>query len=415
MQGGDDVVLRAELQGHGDVVHAIVLLALHQALHHLTHVRSYDARDDGRRADEAVGELHLLDLLLEDSPDELLEVLLLWDRQLPLLLLLLLLQGIQVQLKVLVGRVHGHKLLVLKALDAIDHVLIDLLVHKDDIPVALDELLHVGRRHARLPVRAREVVDVFLAILRSGYIFFHGHELTLALLGALEAEELQDVVLVAAEVALLVLDNACLQVVGVALEELGVLLGVLLCLLVQEAQDPPGDGHAELLHEPGVLHVLAADIHRHVLAVDNALHPVQPLRDHAVGVLLHEHASGVEGHAYLRIAREDAAWGIVRVRHVEAALDRQRSIRLVHQRVVWLTVGRPIEVAEELRMLLGRRRALLPESFLLVDGLFLPVLDHVDGEVNKGRKLLGGLFDRRHLGKLCGIVLEDQLYLRAAG
>mmetsp|Transcript_89246 Transcript_89246/g.277495 ORF Transcript_89246/g.277495 Transcript_89246/m.277495 type:complete len:209 (+) Transcript_89246:1700-2326(+) len=142
---------------------------------------------------------------------------------------------------------------------------------------------------------------------------------------------------------------------------------------------------------------------------------MQPLRDHTVGMLLHQHAPGMKGHADLWIAREQAARGVVRVRDVEAALDRQGCVRLVHEREERLPIRRPVHVAEERCVLLSRCRALHPESFLLVDGLLLSILDQIDREVDVGRKLLGRLLHRRDLGELCRVVLEGQLYPGAAG
>mmetsp|Transcript_41805 Transcript_41805/g.96827 ORF Transcript_41805/g.96827 Transcript_41805/m.96827 type:complete len:222 (-) Transcript_41805:1335-2000(-) len=221
-------MLGAQLESHGDVAHTIILLALHEALHHLSHVWGDDARHNGWGVYKALGEFDFLDLLLQDAPDEFLEILLLLCGELPVVFLLLVRRGIQVELEVFVGRVHRDELLVLESLNAVHHVLVNLLVHEEHVPLALQELLHVGRGECCIAVRARKVVDVLLPLLGGRNVLLQGQQLPLGLVGALEPEELQDVVLVAAEVALFVFDNASLQIVGIALEELVVLCRVLL-------------------------------------------------------------------------------------------------------------------------------------------------------------------------------------------
>ena len=75
---------------------------------------------------------------------------------------------------------------VLEALDGADDELVDLLVHEDHVPPALEELLHVRGGHARLPVGAAEVVDVLLALLSGVAVLHEGDPLALILARALE-------------------------------------------------------------------------------------------------------------------------------------------------------------------------------------------------------------------------------------
>mmetsp|Transcript_48431 Transcript_48431/g.103764 ORF Transcript_48431/g.103764 Transcript_48431/m.103764 type:complete len:245 (-) Transcript_48431:1137-1871(-) len=243
------MMLRAQLEGHGNIVHAVVFLACHEAFHHLPHVRRDDACDDGGRADQALREFHLLHLLLENALDEGLEILLLRLRQRPLVLVCILLGSVEVQLEILIGGVHGYELLAFEVLDAVHNVLVDVLIHQQNIPAPLEELLHVGRGKRGVPVGASEIVDVLLAVLGGRDVILQGDHIALCLLRAFEPQELEEIVLVAAEVAFLVLDDARLQVVRIALEELGVLLRIPLGLLVQEAEHAPHHCHAELLHE----------------------------------------------------------------------------------------------------------------------------------------------------------------------
>mmetsp|Transcript_17878 Transcript_17878/g.47359 ORF Transcript_17878/g.47359 Transcript_17878/m.47359 type:complete len:491 (+) Transcript_17878:1006-2478(+) len=211
-----------------------------------------------------------------------------------------------------------------------------------------------------------------------------------------------------AVVGLLVLDDARLQVVRIALEEFAILLRIFLGLLVEEAKHPPHHGHAQLLHQPGVLHAFSADVHGHVLAIHDALHPMQPLRDHSVSILLHHDSPGVQGDADLRVPGEHPAGCIVGVREVEATLDRERGIGLIHQAVVRLSVGGAAEEPEELGVLLLGGRCLHPECLLLVHRLVLAVLLDENREVDEGGKLLGGLLDGGELGKLRGVVLQGE-------
>mmetsp|Transcript_76811 Transcript_76811/g.222990 ORF Transcript_76811/g.222990 Transcript_76811/m.222990 type:complete len:357 (+) Transcript_76811:1210-2280(+) len=142
---------------------------------------------------------------------------------------------------------------------------------------------------------------------------------------------------------------------------------------------------------------------------------MQPLRDHAIGMLLHHDAAGVQRNADIWVAREHAVWRVVRIREVEAALNRQRSICLVHKRVVWLAIRGAAKVAEELGVLLVGGRTLHPKRLLLVNRLVLAILVHIDGEVDVGRELLSSFFHRVHLRELGGIILQGEDNLGAPG
>mmetsp|Transcript_95474 Transcript_95474/g.227419 ORF Transcript_95474/g.227419 Transcript_95474/m.227419 type:complete len:468 (+) Transcript_95474:337-1740(+) len=402
----DDVMLRAELQRHWDVAQAIVLLASHKALHHLAHVRCDDAGHQSWGVHKAVRELNFLHLLFQHISNELLHRFLFLLIELSPVLLVILLRLIQVQLEVLVRRVHGHELAVLEALNRIDNELVDVLVQEKNIPLPLHELFHVRGGQCCLPVRAAEVVNVLLPLLRHAHVLLQGNQLTLGLVGALEAQQLQEVVLVTAEVSFFVLDDAGLQEVGVALEELVVLLRVFLGLLLQEPQNPPHNRHAELFHQAGVLHVFSADVHGHVLAIHNSLHPVKPLRDDAICMLLDHDPPRMQRNTYFGILGEHPARGVVRIGDIETTFDGQRGVRLIHQSVVWLSIGVATEETKELQVLLLCRRALHPQSLLLVDRLWISILADVDWKVNERRELLGGLLHRYQLGKFGGIIFE---------
>merc|ERR1719329_561558 len=122
-------------------------------------------------------------------------------------------------------------------------------------------------------------------------------------------------------ICLLVFDDACFQIICVALEELRILLSVFLCLLTEEPQDTACYGHAQLLHQARVLHALAADVEWHVLTVDDALNPMQPFWNDTISMLLHHHTPGVKCNTHFRIASEEPAWSIIRIRDVKATLD----------------------------------------------------------------------------------------------
>mmetsp|Transcript_28499 Transcript_28499/g.66881 ORF Transcript_28499/g.66881 Transcript_28499/m.66881 type:complete len:322 (+) Transcript_28499:144-1109(+) len=166
----DDMMLRAELQSHWNVAQTIVLLASHQALHHLAHVRCDDAGHQRWGVHKAVRELNFLHLLFQHISDELLHRVLFLLSELSPVLLIILLRLIQVQLEVLVSRVHGDELAVLEALNRIHHELVDVLVQEKNIPLPLHELFHVRGRQCCLPVRAAEVVNVLLSLLRHVHV-----------------------------------------------------------------------------------------------------------------------------------------------------------------------------------------------------------------------------------------------------
>mmetsp|Transcript_17170 Transcript_17170/g.41323 ORF Transcript_17170/g.41323 Transcript_17170/m.41323 type:complete len:632 (+) Transcript_17170:278-2173(+) len=413
IHGSHDMVGVVQLQRGREVVEGIVAAPglCHEAFHHFSHVGGHLAGDYGRGAAQTVGPLYILNLLPQHPLDPLLKALLVVRGQ--LVLGGLILRGrVQERLKILVGRVDGDQLFPLEIADLVDHKLVDLLCEQQHVPLPLREELHVRRGHGGGPVRRVEIVDILLGGGDPLQILRERHHLALVLLAALEAQELDDGLLVGPSVGGGVVQEAGFEVVGVPVVEGLVGLGLLAALLLEEAQESPDKRVRQLAHQSRVLHALTGDVQGHILAVHHPPQPEQPLGDDPVRVLLHQHPPGVELHPHLRILLEPPAGGVLG--DVEHGLDGHGGVSGEFQGHQGLAVGGAAQEPEKLSVLILSGVALEPQRLGLIQLLHLLPLLHLQREGHKARILLGGLLDLTLARKLGGVALEVQDDLGAA-
>ncbi|KAI3479872.1 hypothetical protein L1887_58069 [Cichorium endivia] len=235
------------------------------------------------RADDAVRDDDLLDLVAEDLLDRLAQVL----AVLGVLLALLLLVVRLLKLEAFLG--DADELLALKLLELRHGVLVDGVDHEEHLEALLLEALQEGRVADRGERLAGEVEDlVVLAVLGHAGDVVLERGLLLARLGRVEAEELGELGAVGG-----VLVDAELEVLAKGLVELGKVV-LVLGDLGDHVEGLLDDVLADDLEDLVLLERLARDVEGQVLRVDDALDKVEVFGDDVLAVVHDEDAADVE-------------------------------------------------------------------------------------------------------------------------
>mmetsp|Transcript_129847 Transcript_129847/g.315415 ORF Transcript_129847/g.315415 Transcript_129847/m.315415 type:complete len:307 (+) Transcript_129847:300-1220(+) len=269
--------------GKGAVGGAGRRLGLHVPLHHRRHA-PLALHQRGRRIDEAIAHLDLLNslakLLLQPSS----EALILFDRVLHLLLLILGLLQFEACL------VDVHELLALKIHNALAANLIQRVHHVEDLVALLPHHLHGWRNLRGLLALACHEVDLVLPLLHAAHVLGEAGHVVPAR-GGPEAHEALQLVLVVE-----VLHQADLEVLAVAIPELIVLLRRVLLEVVDAVEHLPDNALSDDLQRPALLQDLSAHVQRQVLRVHDAPGEGQPPGHQVLELVVDEDALHVEPH-----------------------------------------------------------------------------------------------------------------------
>ena len=195
---------------------------------------------------------------------------------------------------------------------------------KEDLELALAEHFEVGAALRGGPVRGKQAVDLLLLGGHPLDVIGQRRELALVEAGGLEPEQLAQPLLVR-----VIGHHPLLEEPLVFAVEPGVGLRVLLRLLIEEFEELAGQDLVQPLQERGVLHRLAGDVEREILAVDDPLEKAEPFGEEPLGFSLDEYLPAVQVH--LGLHPPHAHRFEVPLRHEEQGLDGDRGVRVEMQ------------------------------------------------------------------------------------
>ena len=299
--------------------------------------------------------------------------------------------------------VGGGDLLSVELADVVHHVFVDRLIAEKDLEASRPESLQIRAGLDRIPIRAHQVIDLLLVGTHPRNIVGKRRRLALVGEGRLEPEELRQLVLVGE-----VERRALLQEHAELLVELGVRLGPVLRLLVEELEKTLGDDPVQLLDERPVLHRLAGDVEREVLAVDDPLQEAEPLRQQVLWPGVDQDLPAVERHGrlkpgkahLLRVALGNEEQGVDRDRRIRAEMEPEPGrLRVVGLELVELVVLLVLDLAF----------APKPERLDRVD----PLSIQVDWKRDKRAVPLQDLPDPPFLAEFGALVLQLDDHLAA--
>jgi hypothetical protein len=168
-------------------------------------------------------------------------------------------------------------------------------------------------------VLADEVIDLLLLAAHARDVVGEGSLFGLVGERRLEAEQLHELFLVG-----VVERGALLQEDAEVRVELHIAVGPLGGLLVEELEEALGDDLAQLLEQGLVLHGLARDVQREILAVYDALEETQPLGQQILRRGVDQDLAAVEGHGGLETGEAETLG--VFLRDEEQGVDRERGV-----------------------------------------------------------------------------------------
>ena len=128
-------------------------------------------------------------------------------------------------------------------------------------------------------------------------------------------------------------------------------LGAILGLFLEELEEPLRDDLVQLLDQSAILHRLARDVQRQVLAVDDPLEEAEPLGQQVLRLGVDQDLAAVEGNAGFR-AGEAELLGVF-LRDEEQRVDRERGVGREMQAQPRFIEGVGLELVELRVFLLG--------------------------------------------------------------
>ena len=172
-------------------------------------------------------------------------------------------------------------------------------------------------------------------------------------------------------------------------------------LFFEQFEKTFGDDLVQFLDERFVLHGLARDVQREILAIDHALHEAQPLGEKILRFGVDQHFAAKERNGWLQPG-EAQLLGIF-LRDEEQGVDRERGVGGEMQAQAGLVVGVGLELVE-LGVLLFLDLGLTAEPECL-DGVELGAVER-DGETDEGAVPGQDFLELPFLGEVGALVFE---------
>ncbi len=298
----------------------------------------------------------------------------------------------------------GDELFAVELADVVHDVFVHGFVAEEDLEVAGLEAFEIRAGFEGGAGGAEEEVDFLLVGAHAGDVV--GERRGLALFGerGLEAEELNDLVLVG-----VVEGGAFFQEDAEFVVKLVVGVGAVLGFFGEELDEAFGDNLVQLFDEGAVLHGLARDVERKVFAIDYALEEAEPFGEEVLGFGIDEDLAAVErdggfeaGHAELL--------GVV-LGNEEEGVDLERSVGREVETQAGLVVGVRLELVELGVLLVGDLGlGAKPDGLDRVDVFAV----QVDREGDEGAVAFEDLLNAALGCELAAVVLQLDDDLRAA-
>ena len=377
--------------------HRVLAFAHH--LHHAAHACGHElVRIDDRRGavHQALGNAHLADLVgerfLEPFRERLRRVI--GERA-------VFFRGVlEVQFRLL----RLTQFLPVELVQVIHHELVPRVVEEKHLELALAKHLKIRAALRRRAIR-REQAENFLLVRRHAFhVVRERRDLARLQQRGLESQQPPERLLVR-EIG----GDAFLQKPLVFRIKFLIRRGILLRLFLEEFQETRGQHLVQLLQQRRVLHRLARDVQRQILAVHHALEEAQPVREQPLGLRLNQHLAAIQ--VYFGIHAPHAERLAVSLRHEQQRLNRQRRVRREmqpHQRRVVIVPDEFVKLV--VFLVLDLVFAARPDRLERVE----PVAVQCNRKRHETRIPLDDPLDRVAFRELLRVVLEFQRDLRAA-